>query len=183
MILMKIEDVDGDCLIKGFEKFVTLDSFSFGVERELADSAKSGTADINIGVGELQEVSVSKSMDRSSPYLAKKAINGSSMGKVDIKFLEATTQADKKNANVCYLHFVLDTAFVKSWSMSGDADDRPTEDIALWFNRIAFQYAMTPDGKNFQALSPFAWDHTKSKAWTSGDGMPLTQKVEIVPAE
>ena len=32
----------------------------------------------------------------------------------------------------------LDRAFVKSWSTSGDADDRPTEEVAFYYNKIAF---------------------------------------------
>lgn len=48
------------------------DSFSFGVEREMKESGeKGGTEDINIGVGELQECTISKSMDWASPRLAR----------------------------------------------------------------------------------------------------------------
>ncbi|MDC0936556.1 Calx-beta domain-containing protein, partial [Pirellulales bacterium] len=47
--------------------YFTADSFSFGVEREMKESGeKGGTADINIGVGELQECTISKSMDRGA---------------------------------------------------------------------------------------------------------------------
>jgi hypothetical protein len=35
--------------------------------------------------------------------------------------------------------------FVKSWSTSGDADDRPTEEVAFYYNKIAFAYAATSD--------------------------------------
>jgi hypothetical protein len=60
------------------------DSFSFGVEREMKESGeKGGTGDINIGVGELQECTISKSMDSTSPTLAQYAINGNSTGDVD----------------------------------------------------------------------------------------------------
>jgi hypothetical protein len=38
--------------------------------------------------------------------------------------------------------------FVKSWSTSGDADDRPTEEVSFYYNRIAFNYASSPDGKS-----------------------------------
>lgn len=37
---------------------------------------KGGTEDINIGVGELQECTISKSMDSATPKLAQYAING-----------------------------------------------------------------------------------------------------------
>src|SRR5262245_53137278 len=36
--------------------------------------------------------------------------------------------------------------FIKSWSTSGDADDRPTEEVAFYYNKIAFNYASTRDG-------------------------------------
>lgn len=35
-----------------------------------------------------------------------------------------------------------DDSFVfKSWSTSGDADDRPTEEVAFYYNKIAFENA------------------------------------------
>ena len=80
MILIKINNITGDSLIEGFDGYFTVDSFSFGSERELKDSAKAGTSDINIGMAELQECSCGKSMDITSPYLARKAISGSSCG-------------------------------------------------------------------------------------------------------
>lgn len=49
---------------------------------------------------------------------------------------------------ICYLKYKLERCFVKSWSISGDADDRPTEDAA-YYNKIAFSYAQTVDGKEF----------------------------------
>ena len=45
------------------DKWFVADSFSFGVEREMKESGeKGGTTDINIGVGELQECTISNSM-------------------------------------------------------------------------------------------------------------------------
>lgn len=38
------------------------------------------------------------------------------------------------------LKYKLDRAFVKSWSTSGDADDRPTEEVAFYYNKIALGY-------------------------------------------
>ena len=39
-----------------------------------------------------------------------------------------------------YLKYKLDRCFIKSWSTSGDADDRPTEEVAFYYNKIAFDY-------------------------------------------
>ena len=59
------------------DKWFVADSFGFGVEREMKESGeKGGTEDMNIGVGELQEVTISKSMDKSSPKLMEAATKG-----------------------------------------------------------------------------------------------------------
>jgi hypothetical protein len=50
----------------GQQQYFQADSFSFGVEREMKESGeKGGTEDINIGVGELQECTISKSAART----------------------------------------------------------------------------------------------------------------------
>jgi hypothetical protein len=97
---------------------LVIDSFSFGVEREMKESGeKGGTEDINIGVGELQECTISKSRD-DGPGEA-----------------ELSSNSAQQSAAV----------FVKSWSTSGDADDRPTEEVAFYYNKIARAYATTTD--------------------------------------
>ena len=166
MILVRIDGIKGDSQIAGFADYFTAESFGFGVERELADSGKAGTADVNIGVGELQECTISKSMDSASAFLAKKAISGSSCGTADIKFVETITRDNNEMFNIVYLSYKLDNVFIKSWSTSGDGDDRPTEDVAIWYNKIAFGYFVTKDGKEFQFAGDCKWDQTKSKPWS-----------------
>lgn len=177
MILVYIENCPGDSKITGFAKHFEAQSFSFNVERELADSAKAGTADVNIGVGELQECSISKTMDIASPYLARKAIAGSSCGTAEIKFVQ-TIEVDGKRFNVVYLHFKLETAFIKTWSISGDGDDRPSEDITIWYNKIAFGYHSTKDGKVFTSHGLCAWDQVEQKVWTGGNPEAVTSLIK-----
>ena len=100
---------------------------------------KGGTEDINIGVGELQECTITKSMDQASAKLAQFAINGNSAraAAIDVIFA-ADGDAEGESKPICYLKYKLDRAFVKSWSTSGDADDRPTEEVAFYYNKISF---------------------------------------------
>jgi type VI protein secretion system component Hcp len=133
-IYVKIPNLEGDVTTKGYEGYFTADSFSFGVEREMKESGeKGGTEDINIGVGELQECTITKSIDSASAGLAQFAINGNSLGTADIEFVEVREDEGKATT---YLKYKLDRAFVKSWSTSGDADDRPTEEVAFYYNDI-----------------------------------------------
>jgi len=154
MILVQVPNLKGSSSVPGYEGWFVADSFSFGVEREMTESgAKGGTSNINIGVGELQECTISKSLDNTSAALAQFAINGNSPGLVQIAFLTVIDGRPRE-----YLRYKLENAFVKNWSTSADADDRPTEDVAFYFNKIAFQY--TDAGKG--GTSSMGWDLVKN---------------------
>jgi type VI protein secretion system component Hcp len=175
MILVHIDGVVGDVTIDGYagKNYFVADSFSFGVEREMKESGeKGGTEDINIGVGELQECTISKSMDRASTTLSQFAINGNSLGTATIDFVEIGGGGNE-GAPKCYLRYKLDRVFVKSWSTSGDADDRPTEEVAFYYNKIAFVYSSTADGKVFQPQKPMTWNNVTNKPWESPPDLAL----------
>jgi type VI secretion system secreted protein Hcp len=145
----------------GNHDWFVADSFSFGVEREMKESGeKGGTADINIGVGELQECTISKSMDMASPQLAQFAINGNTLGSCEVCFTEFRGPQDQPQ---CYLHYVMERCYVKSWSTSGDADDRPTEEVAFYYNKIAFAYQNTAGEQD-----SMDWDQEKNRPWPEG---------------
>lgn len=158
-IYVKIPDIDGEVGPDRRSDWITADSFSFGVEREMKESGeKGGTADINIGVGELQECTISKSLDNASAQLAQAAVDGSTLGSCQVCFGDLGSDG----VPVCYLHYVMERCYVKSWSTSGDADDRPTEEVAFYFNKIAFGY---DDAGRVTSMS---WDQERKRYWLGG---------------
>ena len=160
-IYMRLEGVPGNVTgPDGNSDWFVADSFSFGVEREMKESGeKGGTADINIGVGELQECTISKSMDAASPKLAQFAVSGNSLGMCEICLADVVSPSAPP---VCYGHVVMERCFVKSFSTNGDADDRPTEEVAFYYNKIAFNYAgsAVEDALN--------WDNDGKRPWPDG---------------
>jgi hypothetical protein len=46
------------------------------------------------------------------------------------------------------LNYKLDRCFTKSWSIRGDTDDRPTEEVAYYYSKIACSYRATSDGRH-----------------------------------
>jgi type VI secretion system secreted protein Hcp len=177
MILVRIESVPGDVKLEGYtgKNYFVADSFSFGVEREMKESGeKGGTEDMNIGVGELQECTISKSMDLGSARLAQVAINGNALGAATIDFVEVAGDEGKPT---CYLRYHLDRCWVKSWSTSGDADDRPTEEVAFYYNKITFGYSPTTDGKIFGPPMTMAWDNVKNVKWAGAPSLDLKTSV------
>lgn len=164
-ILVKIDGLDGhgDSTLDGYAdgNWFVADSFSFGVEREMKETGeKGGTQDINIGVGELQECTISKSLDSATALLAQYAVSGNSTGGAQFDFVQMGG-----DGLFLYLRYKLDRCFIKSWSTSGDADDRPTEEVAFYYNKIAF--AVAGGGP------VFSWDNVKRKKWNKHGLEPL----------
>ena len=92
-ILVKIPPVYGDATMndgydgdgRSVSQYFTADSFSFAIEREMKESGEIvGTGDINIGIGEDQARTASKSMDMASTDLARFAINGTAPGQAEL---------------------------------------------------------------------------------------------------
>ena len=169
MIFVRIPGMgDPSITVEGYNDgtWFIAESFGFGIEREMKESGeKAGTEDINIGVGELQECTISKSMDWSSAKLAQFAINGNSCGTAEIHFVEVAGD-DPAAKPLCYLKYKLDRCFVKSWSTSGDADDRPSEEVAFYYNKIAFAYTSSVDGDEWGAGHTMSWDNVTNLPWT-----------------
>jgi type VI protein secretion system component Hcp len=192
MILVHIDGVPGDCKIAGYERtkdggtrskiktagvadlngdgWFVADSFSFGVQRETKESGeKGGTLDINIGIGDLEDCEIGKSVDRASPLLAQFAISGNSLGTALIDFVEIGGTKGTLGKPLCYLRFKLDRCFVKSWRVNGDADDRPTEEVAFYYNKIASEYLHTKDGRVFDSAGRMEWDNVRNELWRDNE--------------
>jgi type VI protein secretion system component Hcp len=190
MILVHIDDVNGDCKLEGYQRrgdgkgansgWFVAENFSFGVQREMKESGeKGGTEDMNIGFGDLQECTISKSMDRASAQLAQFAINGNSLGTAVIDFVEIAGSGDKMGRPFCYLRYKLDRCFIKSWQTTGSGDERPTEEVAFYYNKIAFKYLCTSDGKVFEDGGEMKWDNVENKPWDKHDIMSFHPKMSL----
>jgi type VI secretion system secreted protein Hcp len=161
MILLKLDGVDGDSNITGYEKWIACTSVSWNVERTFSESAKSGTQDVNLGTAEIPPISINKTFDAASVYLMQSGVGGGALGtEAKIHFL--ATGGDKANL---YLEFKLFNPIVASWSISGDEDERPTEEVSLWYWKIWMQYYTTKDGKSYTSAGARGWDRIKNTSW------------------
>lgn len=164
MILIQIESIPGDSDLNYHQKWIAVENFSFGVEREVSDSGKAGTGDINVGIGEIQEATMSKSYDRSSPLLMEKAVSGFTVNEINVHFVETINGKDQ-----LFLAYKMQNSFIKSWSQSGDADERPTDEFSIFFYAIYVSYWQkeTKDGKITGTSTPIdgGWDRIKNAPW------------------
>jgi type VI protein secretion system component Hcp len=130
------------------DKWFVADSFSFGVEREMKESGeKGGTEDINIGVGELQEATISKSMDKSTPKLMESAAKGkvfkspASRGSLSIKVPAGTCKAGARYPEA---EFGTDKRLYQLMGVvvtgcAAASDNAPMETLSLNYDKIVWK--------------------------------------------
>lgn len=171
VILLHAPGIQGDCLLPGYEDWIVLNTMETVVDRELPES-NGGTPDINIGVGELRLVQITKGLDRASALLFQFAINGNSPGEFHIRFLD-TSATTIVGAPRCYLAYKLDRAFVKSMKVSSEPGGRPFEFLELYFNRIASVYYQYDNSGHFETSHEMKWDNISNTPWM-GHGIPTS---------
>lgn len=180
MILITLPNVTGDCEIPNFSGYFTAESFSFSASREITESAKAGTRDVHIGMAEMQEVSLGKSMDKASVPLMKWAIAGTQIpGEVLIRFVETGANSSGDALHINFMNVKLDRTFVKSWSLSGDADSRPTEELTLYFQYFAIAYVpFKGTDIDTSKKASVGWDHAKNAPWGGKASIEALLKAE-----
>ncbi len=108
-------------------------------------------AALNRSTGEVSEFLLVELPRDAVPEAVLEAFN---TGEVIDSLTVEVPLADERGKPVCYLRYKLDRCFVKSWSTSGDADDRPTEEVTFYYNKIAFEYVGASASRGEGHLTP-----------------------------
>ncbi|HSY29904.1 MAG TPA: type VI secretion system tube protein Hcp [Burkholderiaceae bacterium] len=159
MILLKFATaINGDSVVDGHEKWITIDSLQFGVGRAI--SASGGGADRETSNPSFSEFTLTKSTDIASADLFMQAVCGKSLGQAQIDFIQ-TGGADKKQQ--VYMTLLLEEAIVSAYSASSGGD-RPHESLSLNFVKISYVYNAFSGGK-VTTGTPKNWDLTKNATY------------------
>lgn len=109
------------------------------------NGAASGRA---TGKRQHKPLTISKEWDATSPQLARPLAKGSVWIRVATPWAGCRVGARYPALELTEgtKRYMLQDASIASCAR-GDADDRPTEEVAFYYNKIAFNYAMTSDGQ------------------------------------
>lgn len=148
-IVVQYEGVPGETKIQGFEKYIEVQSFQFGLGRHI--SAARGTSTREGGEVSISEITCVKATDGTTVKLFEEACTGKLNKKVDIKFLRTGSGAPQE-----FLSFELNGTGISglSFSASGGSDSRPIESLSFNFDKISIKY--NPIGDDFSG-SPSSW--------------------------
>lgn len=146
-IFMHIQGITGDTQSKGFTGDIELNSFQFRVEHPI-DIA---TGQIS-GKTTFSPIAITKMMDKTSPVLFGKVVQGQVIPQVDILFAK-----DTPNGLVTYASYVLKNVIISSYSVSSGGDT-PSESLSLTFQSVQFTFSSTnPDGSLAPPITA-TWD-------------------------
>jgi type VI secretion system secreted protein Hcp len=120
--------VKGDATATGWEGWIELNSFQFGVGRGIS-SPTGGSADRESSAPSVSEITVTKDQDSSTGPLVTASLQGEGVT-VIIDFVKTSSGQLAK-----YMEYTLTNTMISGWSTSSGGD-RPSESISLNFTKI-----------------------------------------------
>ena len=131
-VFLKIADIKGESSDKNHEDEIDVLSWSWGMTQSGTTSTGGGGA----GKVNVQDLSFTKFVDKSTPKLYEKLASGEHIPKIELLLSDKNYSGDES-----YLIFTLTNVLVSSVSI-GDSGgtDRPTESFSLNFEKIKVTY-------------------------------------------
>ncbi len=156
---IKFEGCDGEAQDKDHKGWSDILSFNQGITQP-GGGATGPTR--RRGDVVLDDIAVTKELDKSSPKIAESMCKGKVWPKVEIHLTASYTDAGR----VTYYAYELKNALVTSYNIggSGQAEDVPTEELSLNFEQIKCTYTECgPDGK-MKGNVEYSWKVEEAEA-------------------
>lgn len=153
-ILLKIEGVKGESVIKGHEDEIDVLAYSWGI-------SQSGSMHIGGGGGagkaNVQDISLTKYIDKSSINLLRNCLNGAHLGEAVLTVRKAGKDP------VDYMVITMTPVLVTSVSTGGSGgEDRLTENITLNFAKVKTSYTPQKEDGTADAAIDLTWNIEKN---------------------
>jgi type VI secretion system secreted protein Hcp len=149
-IYMLIDGITGDVTAQGHAGWIECNSLQYGFGRGISMPV-GNTLEREATAPSVSEVTVSKSMDSSSPYILQESCVGK--GKTVTIHITKTGQDQLVN----YLEVILTNTMISGYSVSSGGDN-PSESVSLNYTKITTNYTpVNPDGTAGSAI-PAGYD-------------------------
>lgn len=132
-IFMKYDTITGDVTTQGFEKWIAVNSFQWGVGRGIG-SATAGSTSRESSTPSISEIVVTKSTDSASVKLVQDGTAGELNHPVTISFTSTT-----KTETLEFLKYELENVGLSGYSVSSGGD-MPSESLSLNFSKVTMTF-------------------------------------------
>ncbi len=134
-IYMKIDGVNGSVQTKDFDKWIPLDSLSFGMSR-MVEMVTGQVANRSGSMPNFSEIAVGKPADEASYGLMQKAVSETEGMKIEI----VTVTPKGKNQVIETQRVVMEDAIFSSFSQSGGSEGNPYESMTFGFSKLEVKF-------------------------------------------
>jgi type VI secretion system secreted protein Hcp len=149
---IKFDGIEGESVDKDHKGWINILSFSQGIHQPGGGST--GTARRR-GDVILDDIAVSKLLDKASPKIAEAVCLGRVFPKVEIELTASYTDAGR----VTYYRYELKNVLVTSYSVSGAAqsEENPAEDFSLNFEEVKVTYTENDNKGKKKGNVEYGW--------------------------
>ncbi len=158
---IKFDGVDGEAKDSSHEAWSDLASFSQGISIHQPGGGATG-ATRRRGDVVLEDIVVTKELDKSSPKIAEAVCNGKVFPKVEIHLTRSYTDSGR----VTYYAYELTNVLVTSYNVSGstDGEDVPVESFSLNYEEIKVTYTENDSKGNKKGNVEYSWKVEEGQA-------------------
>ncbi len=156
-LYMKVQDADGESKDKDHADWILIESVSLGIDMPVPNSpAQSGQR--ASGTANFGEITVTKTMDKSSPNLFKACCNGRPYTEdIEIDFVQPMG-----TSRLVYLKLRLSESIISSYDLMSASEGTAQETIRINYAKIIEEY--TPQEKDQPGgVLPAGWDLQKNQ--------------------
>jgi len=152
---MQYKGIDGDATQSGFQNWVRLESFQFGVGRGI--NTQTGAA-LNREASEpsISEVTVTKLLDKASGPIMQNVCTEKKGQDCKIAFVTSGDPGEK------YLEYTLTNTLISGLSISSGGD-RPTESLSLNFTKVEVNVIPLKTDNTGEGPFKFTYDIAEAK--------------------
>jgi type VI secretion system secreted protein Hcp len=157
-IYLQYEGIDGDVSAEGHEKWIEVQSMTWGIGRGITKAGSvGGNAEREASAPSVSELTLSKMADTASAKLMQESLWGEGK-KVKIDLVK--TDKDKLEA---YQQYELENTMISGFSVSSGGD-RPMESLTLNFTKIIFSHIPMKDKNETGSPEKVGYDLAKAKS-------------------
>jgi type VI secretion system secreted protein Hcp len=149
-ILLKIDGVEGESMISGHEGEIDVKSWNWGMSQAgtMHSGGGAGAGKVNI-----QDISFTKYIDKSSPNLMRACCNGEHFGKAELLVRKAGKEP------LDYYKVTMSPVLVTSVTTGGSGgEDRLEENISLNFAKMTVGYTPQKEDGSGDAEIELKWN-------------------------
>lgn len=149
---LKLEGIDGEATDSKHDKWIEILSFSTGITQ--AGSSRSVGGQSTTGKADAQDFVVVKTLDKSSPKLAKFCACGEHIKSATIDCCQSTKEKH------IYMQYKLTDVVISSVRPNGSTSQEtlPLEEVSMRYAKIEWQYTPIDKAGKAQAAEKANWD-------------------------